>query len=408
MVSGSAALEGLRVLDLANEFGIYCGKLLAGMGAEVIKVEKPGGDSTRNIGPFHGDEPHPEKSLFFAYHNTGKKSITLNLEKKDGQEIFKKLVKTSDVVIETFRIGYMKRLGLDYDVLKGVNPQLIMTSITPFGQTGPHKDYLASSEIVPLAMGGLMFMNGEKSTPPIQAGNFLVGHVVSIYATVGALAAIHNRWFTGEGEHIDISMQECVASWLEGSYMLYQYPGHQIATRTGNEHPYVTPGKLYPCKDGYCSIGAPGRWNEVVVWLIDEGIDVGDLADPKYAGPDGERHLFNARPKVNQLMGELSKKYTKKELMLEGQKRGIPVTALEDAKNVYLEDQHLEVRGYFVEVEHPVIGKLKYPGPPFRMMESPWQVGGPAPLTGQHNEEVYGALGISKQEMAVLKVADVI
>ncbi len=408
MTNENTALQGLRVIDLANEAGVYCGKLLSGMGAEVIKVERPGGDPTRNIGPFLEDDPHPEKSLFFAYHNTGKKSITLNLESRDGREIFKKLAGTADVVLETFPVGYLPGLGLGYTALKEIKPQLVMTSITPFGQSGPHKDYKASSEIIPLAMGGLMYMSGGRSTPPIQVGNYLVGHAVGIYAAVGTLAAVHNRWFTGEGEHVDISMQECTASWLEASYILYQYSSHQITMRNGNEHPYITPGKLYPCKDGYCNIGAPGRWSAIVAWLIDEDIDVGDLADTKYVGPGGDDLLFENRPRINHLMSQLTSKYPKKEIMLEGQKRGISITALEDAESVYHEDPHLEARGYFVEVAHPVLGKLRYPGPPVKMLASPWRIGGPAPLVGQHNGEIYGSLGISRPELASLKAAGVI
>ena len=379
--------------------------MLGELGAEVIKIEKPGGDPARDIGPFYHDEVDPEKSLFFTYHNTGKKSITLDLESKDGQEIFKKLAKTADVVIETSPVGYMQSLGLGYDALKEVNPNLVMTSITPFGQSGPYKDYKASSDIIPLALGGLMFLIGDPSTPPVQIGHFWVGHAVSIYAAVGTMSAIHNRHLTGEGEHIDISTQECVVSWLESALPRYQTDG-LITVRNGTEHPRITPGKNFPCKDGYVNIGAV-IWNLLVVWLINEGVDVGDLADPKYAGPEGGDHLFNARPRVNKAVTEMTMKHNKVELMLEGQKRGIPVGALQDAKTIY-EDEHLEARGYFAEVDHPVIGKLKYPGPPFRMTESPWQMGGPAPLVGQHNEEIYHELGISDSEVTRLKAAGVI
>lgn len=406
MTKEDTALEGLRVLDLANEFAVYCGKLLVGMGAYVIKVERPGGDNTRNIGPFFQDDPHPEKSLYFAYQNTGKKSITLNLETKDGQDIFKRLIESSDVVVETFPVGHIEKLGLGYPALKELNPGLVMTSITPFGQTGPHKDYKASSEIIPLAMGGLMFMTGEQFTPPVQIGNFLVGYAVGIYAALGTLAAIHNRRFTGEGEHVDISMQECVASWLEAGYVRYQYAPGEITTRYGSQLPSVVPSGIYPCKDGYYCVTGVGRWNLIVGWLASEGIDVGDLADPKYETMDGIT-LVDHRDRVNQLMRELGAKYSKLELMIEGQKRGIPITIVGNAKNVY-EDQHLNAREYFVNMKHPVLGELKYPGPPFKMMESPWQIRDPAPLIGEHNEEIYRALGFLQQDLVTLKAAGVI
>ena len=406
MTKEDTALEDLRVIELANECGVYCGKLLVGMGAHVIKVESPGGDTTRSIGPFFQDDPHPEKSFQFAYHNTGKKSITLNIETKDGKEIFKNLVESCDVLVETFPVGYMDSLGLGYASLKELNPKLVMTSITPFGQTGPNKDYKASSEIIPLAMGGLMFTTGEQSTPPVQVGNFLISYAAGIYAALGTLAAIHNRRFTGKGEHIDISMQECVASWLEASYIRYQYGNGKITTRFGSKLLSATPSGLYPCKDGYYCVTAVGRWNVVVAWLISENIDVGDLADPKYETMDGIL-LVDHRDRIYQLMCELGTKYTKMELMIEGQKRGVPVTIMGNAKDVY-EDEHLKARKYFVEIEHPVLGKLKYPGAPYKMSESPWRIDNAAPLIGEHNEEVYAAMGFSRDDLVTLKAAKVI
>ncbi len=406
MAKEDTALKNLRVLEVADERGVYCGKLLVGMGAQIIKVEKPGGDTTRGVGPFFHDDPDPEKSIHFAYHNTGKKSITLNIETKDGQEVFKRLIKNCDVLVETFTVGYMDRLGLSYAALKELNPGLVMTSITPFGQTGPHKDYAASSEIVPLAMGGLLFTTGEPSTPPVQIGHFLVSYAVGIYATLGILAAVHNRRFTGLGEHVDISMQECVASWLETAYTRYQYRHGEIATRYGSQLPLIVPSGLYPCKDGYVYIIGPGRWSVIVSWLISEGLDAGDLVDPKYDTMDGIL-LVEHRDRVDRLISEMTMKHTKLELMTQGQEMGVPVTIVGNAKDVY-EDEHLRAREYFVELEHPVLGKLKYPGAPYRMNESPWQIGGPAPLVGQHNDEIYSNLGFSRQELIRLKAAKVI
>jgi benzylsuccinate CoA-transferase BbsE subunit len=400
-------MSGVRVLDLANEFGVYCGKLLAGMGADVIKVEKPGGDITRNIGPFLDDEPNPDKSLFFSYQNTGKRSITLNLETRDGQEIFRKLSKVSDVVLETFPTGYMASLGLGYPDLKKLNPQLVMTSITPFGQTGSHKNWKASSEIIPCAMGGMMYLNGEQSMPPIQMGHFLVAHGTSIYATVGTLAALHNRLFTGEGEQVDISMQECVTSWLDVTFATYQYPPYQIPTRLGSQALMRVPSRIYPCQDGHFFLSGMGRWNLIVTWLVDEGIEVGDLADSEYVAEGGDELLWAALPRVNEVICELGAKYTKMELMTEGQKRGIPITIVADAKDVY-EDPHLESRDYFVELEHPILGKIKYAGAPCKFSESPWQIRLPAPLIGQHNKEIYGELGFSRQDLIILRAGGVI
>lgn len=259
-----------------------------------------------------------------------------------------------------------------------------------------------------------MFQNGEESMPPLQMGNFLVGYGASIYAAVGTLAAVHNRWFTGGGEHVDISMQECVASWIEQPLSVYQYPRHvvtwlvdRIGTRLGSQHWLNVPSRLYPCQDGYFYLMGSGRWNLVVAWLVDEGIEIGDLADAKYEAEGGLDLLWTALPRVNQVISELGMKHTKLQMMAEGQKRGIPVTSVANAKEVY-EDPHLEARGNFVEVEHPVLGKIKYPGAPCRFSKSPWQIGGPAPLIGQHNEEIYCKLGFSKQDLVILRAGGVI
>lgn len=403
MRAEKTALGGLRVLDLANELGVYCGKLLAGLGAEVVNVEKPGGNTTRNIGPFYGDDFHPEKSLFFAYHNTGKRSITLNLENRDGQAIFKRLARLSDVVIETFPVYYMASLNLDYTTLKKLNPGLVMTSITPFGQTGPRRNWKASSEIISNAMGALMNMAGEKTTPPLQMGNYLVGYGASVYAAVGTLAALHNRLFTGEGEHVDISLQECAASWLDVAYGSYQFPPYQIYQRRGSRVLWRVPVGIYPCQDGYFEIGGTGRWNLIVAWMVEQGIEVGEFLDSKYETMAGVKLLWEALPQVSELMRQLGMKYTKLELMHEGQRRGIPLAIVATVKDAY-EDPHLKARGYFVEVEHPLMGKLSYAGAPYKFSESPWQIGGHAPSIGQHNEEIYGELGFTKEDLAILKI----
>ena len=402
MSQENTALGGLRVLDLTNEIGSYCGKLLAGLGADVIKVERPGGDPARSIGPFYGDDCHPEKSLFFAYQNAGKLSITLDLENKDGQAVFRKLAKVSDVVLETFSVDYLAGLGLDYAGLKTLNPGLVMTSITPFGQTGPHRHWRASSEVIPSAMGALMIMAGEQTTPPVQMGNYLVGCGAGIYATIGTMAALHNRLFTKEGEHVDISLQECTASWLDQAFGSYQFPPFQVYQRRGSRVLWRVPVGIYPCQDGYFEIGGTGRWNLVVAWMVEQGIEVGEFLDSKYEAMGGVKLLWDKLPQVSDLMRQLGMKYTKLELMHEGQRRGIPLTIVATAKDSY-EDPHLKARGYFVEVEHPVIGKLNYAGAPYKLTESPWQNRGPAPLIGQHNREIYGELGFTKEELAILK-----
>jgi benzylsuccinate CoA-transferase BbsE subunit len=222
-------LERLRIIDLADEKGVYCTKLLAELGAEVIKVEKPGGDPTRAIGPFQHDEPHLEKSLFFAYNNTHKKSITLNLEHADGRKIFRQLASGADILVETFAPGYLAERGLGYPVLSEPNPGLVMTSITGFGQNGPYKDY-QSSDIVSYAMGGLMNQTGDSDKPPLLAGGLQTYYVSSLFAANATLMALFSRDASGQGQHIDVSIQECIATLLE-VMCFYQYDGWSTSGR---------------------------------------------------------------------------------------------------------------------------------------------------------------------------------
>ncbi len=204
-------LSPYRVLDLTDEKGIICGKMLGDLGADVIKVEKPGGDSARNIGPFYHNEVNPEKSLFWFAFNTSKRGITLDIETKKGQGVFKKLVKTADLVLESFPPGYLDKLGLGYSALEKINPRIIMVSITPFGQTGPYKDY-KTSDIVAWAIGGRMQTIGDPDRRPLRISHYSQCFVhAGMEASVGALLALHYRDMTGQGQQVDVSTQDRVA-----------------------------------------------------------------------------------------------------------------------------------------------------------------------------------------------------
>ena len=209
-------LSPYRVLDLTDEKGLLCGKLLGDLGADVIKIERPGGDPARSIGPFYHDEPDPEKSLFWFAFNTSKRGITLDIETADGQEIFKRLVKSADFVIESFPPGYMDKLGLGYSALEKINPGIIMVSITPFGQTGPYKDYKAP-DIVAWAMGGQMYPCGDADRPPVRISHHSQAYLhAAAEAAVGAMMALYYREMTGEGQQVDVSIQESVAQLTYG------------------------------------------------------------------------------------------------------------------------------------------------------------------------------------------------
>jgi crotonobetainyl-CoA:carnitine CoA-transferase CaiB-like acyl-CoA transferase len=321
-----APLEELRVIDLADEKGVFCTKLFADLGADVIKVEKPGGDTTRNIGPFMNDDPHPEKSLYFAYNNTNKRSITLNLERIDGRVLFKQLVEHADVVVETSRPGYMESLGLDYPNLSKLNSGLIVTSITGFGQTGPHKNYKAS-DIVSYAMGGLMYQTGDPDLPPLLAGGLQTYYMSSLFAAIATLVALHARNALGQGQHVDISVQECVATIMEILHY-YQAKG-QIHRRIGARHHEACPSDIYPCKDGHWTICiGPNSpiWNRFITWLINEGVDVGQLSGSEYE--DGEKRRSAIDTEINPVICKWAVTTTKAEIFKNGQREDVPVAPM--------------------------------------------------------------------------------
>ena len=246
-----SALGDIRVLDLSGEMGMYCGKLLADLGADVIKIEPPGGDPARRVGPFYHDEPDVEKSLSFFYLNTSKRGITLNLELSDGRELFRRLVRTADVVVESFPPGYLDGLGLGYQGLCQIRPDIILTSITGFGQWGPHARYKAP-DIVGVAMSGVMWLAGYMDDPPnLPYGN--QGYLsASIQAAAGTLMALYHRDLTGEGQQVDVSMQEALSIAQETAMQTWDMNQavrlREGASRLGLIVPGIGP---YQCKDGW-------------------------------------------------------------------------------------------------------------------------------------------------------------
>lgn len=376
-----SALEGLRVLDLADEKGTFCTKLLADMGADVIKVEPPGGDSSRNIGPFANDIPHPERSLYFWYHNTSKRGITLDLESNKGQEIFRKLVRTADVVVETFSPGYLKKLGLDYEALRKLNPHLIMTSITNFGQTGPYKDY-KSCDLVASALGGQMYVCGAPDTPPLKPYGEQAYLVASLFGAIGTLLALHYRHFSGQGQHVDISMQECVAAVIEHVNIRYLYD-KVVAKRQGSLQ-WNNTFRLFPCKDGYILLSLFQHWDTLIEWLESEGM-AADLNEERWCHPEvqleGIGHII-------QVLEQWTRTHTVAELVEQGQLMHFPWAAVNSVAELW-DNPQLRERGFFVEVPHAEWGfSVPYPGAPYKFSQSPWRISRRVPLIGEHNEQI--------------------
>ena len=393
------ALSHIRVLDLTHYIaGPYCTKLLADYGAEVIKIERPGqGDGARRMSPFLHDVPHPERSGLFLYLNYNKKGITLDLKTETGRRIFQDLVTEADVVAENFRPGVMGGLGLDYEALQQVNPRLVMTSISNFGQTGPYRDYKAS-EIVVYAMGGMMYMIGAYDREPLKHGLSQGQYLAAATAATATMAALYDRGQDGVGQHIDVSIMEAVMQGLIMHVGLYAYQGIQLRRQ-------AKVGAIFeaciPTRDGYI---APVFYGYVDWDAFARFMDCPELADPKfstYAGRIMHSEEFEALllPKVRE--------WTKEELFHAAQEWrfafGIVHTP-EDLVNC----PQLRERGFFVEIDHPEAGRLTYPGAPFKLSESPAQVRCAAPLMGQHNEEVYGRLGLTRQDLVRLREGGVI
>jgi len=407
-------LSPYRVLDLADEKGLICGKLLGDLGADVIKIERPGGDPARRLGPFYHDEAHPEKSLFWFAFNTSKRGITLDIETADGQEIFKRLVKSADFVIESFPPGYMDRLGLGYSSLEAINPRLIMVSITPFGQTGPYRNYKAP-DIVAWAVGGVLLLWGDPDRPP-----FFIGHGFQAYLHAGteaagaALVALYFRHITGEGQHVDVSIQAAAARGAQLPITNWEISG--IIMRRGvQEHENVRTTGIWPCKDGhviwrYWSGGQARRWNTPLIeWMDSEG-----MADDFLREFDWD--TFNLHTTTQEVVDRISEPtakffgaHTKAELYegaLKHRAQLYPVATTTDI----LESVQLDARDFWAEIEHPELGTtITYPGRFAKASETPPAISRRAPLIGEHNREVYEReLGMSSEELIALKQAGVI
>lgn len=389
-------LEGYRLLDLADEKGAHCTKTLAELGVDVVKLEPPDGDPMRRIPPFARDVPHPEGSLFFAYYNTSKRSITLNLESAAGRVLLKRLVSRFDLMVESFSPGTLARLGLDYNSLREVNKSLILTSITGFGQTGPHSHYKAP-DLISFAMGGPMYTSGEAGREPCVAPGNLAYGVAGAWAAAGTIIALYHRAATGEGQHIDVSAQEAAAMITDSALTRLSCDGI-VASRQGNTYLSVTPGDLYPCKDGWVRIvaGQIVHWRRLVSWM----------GHPKpFDNPEWENRELRNKNKafVDQVVSHFTCRFTCEEIFVEGQRLGVPVSPVNTPLK-YMNSAVAKARGFFVELEHSVLGRHLYARPPYKFTETPARDPRPAPLLGQHNEEIYcGELGFSRNDLCVLR-----
>jgi crotonobetainyl-CoA:carnitine CoA-transferase CaiB-like acyl-CoA transferase len=410
-------LAGLRVLEFADETGQFCGKLFGDLGADVVKIEPLGGEPCRHIGPFLDDVPHPERSLSFWYYNTSKRGVTLNLKTADGRQLCRRLAATADVILETFRPGFLASLGLDDATLRQQNPRLIMCSLTPFGQTGPWRDYL-SSDLLHMAAGGEMASSGydeadEPNAPPIAPGGGNAWHMGGHFAHMAIMAALVYRTASGLGQYIDASIHEACALTTEAAITNYIYRGEVLRRQTGRHHAVgPTPRTQFRAKDGnYVCALVGGRLNPRYIGELADLLDAygkaGDLKDPKYQ--DAAVIAANTSHIIDDLVADFIASLPAEEVYHAAQERGFTWGAVR-APEALLDDPHLHDRGFWKEVEHPELGRsFVYPGAAAIYNGSPWRISRRAPLIGEHNTEIFcDELGLSRGELAVLAESCVI
>ena len=379
----ATALEGLRILDLTSPEGHLCGRLLADLGAEVIKVEPTQGDPTRHTGPFKGDAPDPDSSLSFAVLNTNKKGITLDLARPEGRDAFKRLARTADAVIETFPPGRLEAWDLDYQVLREDNPGLVMASITGFGLSGPYSGFKAPS-IVVSAMGGVMYLCGSPEDAPLAPPCDLPYHLASSLAAYGVLLALRHRESTGHGQRVEVSCQEVQA---EQQHVIVNYSANAtFLERAGSRSPLGggMPYGVYPARDGHCHLVviSQAHWRNFLEWMGNPEA----LSDPAWEN----RHLRNTSADfIEPLVMELTRGLSKADLFTQGQAHHVTVAPINRPDEFTL-DPHVTDRETFTEVNHPTIGNCRLPEPPFRMSQTPGRIVRPSPRLGEHNDEVLG------------------
>ncbi len=410
-----ALMEGYRAIDLTNEIGFACGKILGSIGVDTIKVEAPRGDRSRYIPPFEGDDADGEKSLYWRAFNTDKRGITLNLESDQGQALFRRLVHSADFVIESFVPGYLDSLGFGYQALRELNQRIILTSITPFGQQGPYRHF-KGSELIASAMSGVLLGNGDADRPPIREGPDSITFLAGAAAAAGTMIAHYHRQLTGAGQHVDVSLQHVSA--VRGSVDLFAWEfDKRILKRNGpfRGHGAHASRWIWACKDGFLTwsmmpglVGAAA--NEAISRWMDEKFgthalqEIKDWKDLKFADLSSEL--------VEAMFADLNRFFltlTKDEISQEGRRRGINASVIKNPAEI-LDNPQLEARNYWQELADLDPGKnLKYPGYFFLSNLTRNYVSRRAPHIGEHNDVILGQeFGLSDQEIDELRRANAI
>ena len=409
----SELLKGFRMLDLTDEKGALCGKILADLGVEIIKVEPPGGCSTRRIPPFLEDEAGPDRSLYHIAYGAGKKSVTANLETADGRAIVTELANKCDFLVESFNLGYLDSIGLGYDALAELNPRLIYTSITPFGDKGPGKNY-KWADIISWAAGGMMYLMGEEGKPPIQMSLPQAGLHAGGEAAVASLIAHYPRQSDGLGQRVVVNMQACIVWTLMNEQAMPILHGDHLR-RSG-----VYSGSLgvrrkmvFQCKDGYISsvIGVGPTTKNLIDWVIEKGFGVEWMKTMDWgtwtpglfmqATPEDLSRIADIENGIEKMFMTM----TKDEIYRETLKRRLLLAPVMTEADI-ARDVQLKAREFFVKVDHnDTVGRtLTMPGPFAKLSETPITIDHRAPRIGEHNDEIYGGLlGHSRDEISTLR-----
>jgi len=399
------ALSGLKVVEFSERVaGPFCTKVMADLGAEVIKIEKPGiGDVARSRGPFPNDEPHPERSGLFLYLNTNKLGVTLDPGKPEGAKLFRELVQNADILVETQTPSFLESLGFDFASLHASYPRLIVTSITPFGQTGPYKNYKAYNlNCFHTGVVGyetpFNFVTDPENEPPIKTGGQQADLLAGWTAATATMCAVFHRELTGAGQHVDISEVEAVAHMVRPNFALYSHEPpegpnrRRFLRRTKWGLAYV-----FPCRGGHIALLAltDQHWENLKELM----------GRPEWAESELFSTLLGRFQNIDALEVSVAawvNDQDRDELARKSQELHIPAFPVRNMQEVVTSAQYRE-RGFFVNIDHPATGPLPYPGAPFKFSTTPWQIRSPAPRLGEHNAQVYGErLGVSAERMAQL------
>lgn len=396
-------LNGIVVLELADSPVAYCGRLLASLGADVWLVEPPTGAERRRWPPFKGGRPHQEGSLSFAYFHGGKRGITLDLACESGRELFRRALQAVDVVLEGGPPGRLREWGLNPERLLEINPRLVGASITPFGQDGPYRDFRAP-DAVAFAMGGVMYISGSPGEPPVVAPGEQGQMVAGTHAAYLVLVALWERERSGQGQWIDVSIQEALAA-QENLITSFLGEGKPVS-RVGSQHRVAAPGRVYPCRDGwvhlFISPVQSGAWDRLLDWM---GHPLA-LAAPEW---QDARYRRAHVEELDEILRGWTRQFTKQELYYEAQRRKIPCAPVNTMAD-FVTDVHMQARGFFQQADHAYLGTFTYPASVFAVTSHHWSrsLSRPAPLLGEHTDEWCRGLGLSPSEIEALYVHGVV